>query len=147
MPNTSMLTIGQLARDAHVPLDTVRYYERRGLLPLPPRTAAGYRQYSVDTVRRVAFIKRAQALGLTLDEIADLLALRVTQGRACSTVEAQARTAIARLDGQLTEIRRMREALARLADACRDQHPTDECPLLDAIEPEARDETDAHSTG
>jgi DNA-binding transcriptional MerR regulator len=65
MSDTTMLTIGQVARHARVHLDTVRYYERRGLLPLPPRTAAGYRQYAPDTVRRVEFIKRAQALGFT----------------------------------------------------------------------------------
>jgi DNA-binding transcriptional MerR regulator len=72
-----MLTIGQVARRARVPLDTVPYYERRGLLPPPPRTPAGYRQYGPDTVRRVEFIKRAQGLGFTLEEIEALLSLRV----------------------------------------------------------------------
>ncbi len=141
-----MLTIGQVARRASVHLDTVRYYERRGLLPLPPRTAAGYRQFPPDTVRRVAFIKRAQALGFTLEEISGLLALRVTPGPGCTTVERRARSAIARLDGQLADLERMRRALGKLADACRVQHATDECPLLDAIEPQEEDETDGRST-
>ena len=141
-----MLTIGQVARRASVQLDTVRYYERRGLLPAPPRTAAGYRQYPPDTVRRVAFIKRAQALGFTLEEICGLLSLRATPGHSCTTVEAQARSAIARLDGQLAQLQRMRLALARLADACHSQHADDECPLLDAIEPQSEEGSDEHST-
>jgi Hg(II)-responsive transcriptional regulator len=136
-----MLTIGQLARRARVRLDTVRYYERRGLLPPPPRTAAGYRQYAPDTVRRVAFIKRAQTLGFTLDEIEQLLALRVTPGPGCAAVERSARSTIQRLDQQLADLQRMRGALARLADACHSQHATEECPLLDAIEPHEDDET------
>lgn len=116
-------------------LDTVRYYERRGLLPHPPRTTAGYRQCPPDTVRRMAFIKRAQALGFTLEEIGGLLSLRVTPGHRCASVEQQARSAIGRLDGQLDELQRMRLALKRLADACHSRHANDECPLLDAIEP------------
>ncbi len=137
----AMLTIGQVARRARVRLDTVRYYERRGLLPPPPRTAAGYRQYAPETVRRVAFIKRAQGLGFTLEEIERLLSLRVTPGPGCTAVERSARSAIARLDQQLADLQRMRAALSRLADACGSQHATDQCPLLDAIEPQADDET------
>lgn len=136
-----MLTIGQVARRARVRLDTLRYYERRGLLPPPPRTAAGYRQYAPETVRRVEFIKRAQALGFTLEEIEHLLALRVTPGPGCTTAEHSARSAIARIDHQLADLRRMRRALARLADACQSQHATDECPLLDAIEPDGDEHT------
>ena len=142
-----MLTIGQVARGARVHLDTVRYYERRGLLPPPPRTAAGYRQFPPDTVRRVAFIKRAQALGFTLEEIDGLLALRVTPGRRCANVARRASGAIARLDRQLAELQRMRGALARLAGACRSRHPTDDCPLLDAIEPRPEEAASGHSTG
>lgn len=136
-----MLTIGQVAQRAKVRLDTVRYYERRGLLPPPPRTAAGYRQYSAETIRRVGFIKRAQALGFTLDEIEQLLALRVTPGPGCTAVERSAQSAIARIDHQLADLQRMRAALARLADACHSQHASDECPLLDAIEPREDDDT------
>jgi DNA-binding transcriptional MerR regulator len=140
MSDTAMLTIGQVARRARVHLDTLRYYERRGLLPVPPRTAAGYRQYLPETVRRVEFIKRAQALGFTLDEIDGLLTLRVTPGRGCKTVERRARSAIARLDRHLAELHHMRRALARLTDACRAKHATDECPLLEAIEPHEGDD-------
>jgi len=73
------LTIGQLAQDAQVKVDTVRYYERRGLIPKPPRGKSGYRQYSPDDVARIQFIRRAQELGFTLNEIGELLALRKTK--------------------------------------------------------------------
>jgi DNA-binding transcriptional MerR regulator len=137
MMNSLTLTIGEVARRARVGLDTVRYYERRGLLADPPRTAAGYRQYPPDAARRVTFIKRAQALGFTLEEIAGLLALRVTPRQCCADVERQARSAIERLDGKLAELQEARVALARLADACHLDHANAECPLLEAIEPDA----------
>ncbi len=111
-----------------------------------PGQRRGYRQYPPDTVRRVTFIKRAQALGFTLEEIGGPLSLRVTPGHSCTTVEGQARSAIARLDGQLAELQRMRLALARLADACHSQPADGECPLLDAIEPQEENGTDELST-
>jgi MerR family copper efflux transcriptional regulator len=128
------LTIGAVAQRARVALDTVRYYERRGLLPPPPRTPAGYRQYPVDTVRRVTFIKRAQALGFTLVEITDLLALRSTADGSCDAVEREAQAAIARIDTKLAELGRMRSALDRLAATCRTAHLPAECPLLAALD-------------
>ena len=134
---TQTLTIGAVAQRAQVALDTVRYYERRGLLVPPPRTAAGYRQYPADTVRRVAFIKRAQALGFTLVEIADLLALRSTADGGCDAVEREAQAAIARIDGKLAELHRMRSALAQLAATCHGAHLPDECPLLTALDASA----------
>jgi MerR family copper efflux transcriptional regulator len=138
MAEALALTIGAVARRARVPLDTVRCYERRGLLPVPPRTAAGYRQYPVDTVRRVTFIKRAQALGFTLEEIAELLALRITAEGGpeggCEAVERQAQAAIGRIDTKLAELTRMRGALARLTTACRGTHLPDECPMLAALD-------------
>ncbi|MFZ5625232.1 MAG: heavy metal-responsive transcriptional regulator [Gemmatimonadota bacterium] len=138
-PEPPALTIGAVARRARVPLDTVRYYERRGLLPPPPRTAAGYRQYPAATVRRVAFIKRAQALGFTLEEIAELLALRTTAAGRCDAVEREAEAAIARIDTKLAELARMRGALVRLATACRGPHLPDECPMLAALDTPALD--------
>ena len=74
------LTIGRLARQGGVNLETIRYYERQGLLPKPPRTAAGYRMFPRETGRRLRFIKRAQELGFSLNEIRELLSLRMKQG-------------------------------------------------------------------
>ena len=82
-------TTGQLSKLAGVGVETVRYYERKGLLPVPPRSRSGYRQYDSEALRRVAFIRRAQGLGFTLAEIDELLSLRVTRDT-CSKVEAQA---------------------------------------------------------
>jgi Hg(II)-responsive transcriptional regulator len=128
------LTIGQVARQAGVHLETVRYYERRGLLPAPPRTAAGYRQYPPDVVRRVRFIKRAQGLGFTLDEIGGLLALRVHANRGCRGVEREAREVMARIGGQMVELEAIRTVLGRLVRACQQRQPTDDCPILEALE-------------
>jgi Hg(II)-responsive transcriptional regulator len=128
------LSIGQLARRADVNVDTLRYYERRALLPSPPRTAAGYRAYAPDAVRRVRFIKRAQRLGFTLDEIGDLLALRVTPGASCEAVEAKARETVARIDTKMMELEQMRSALSSLAATCRGRS-ADPCPILQALEP------------
>ena len=87
----SALKIGELARAADVGVETIRYYERRGLLTRPPRRASGYRQYPPQAVNRVRFIRRAQALGFTLREIEELLALRVDDERSCADVRALAR--------------------------------------------------------
>lgn len=137
MTAIASLTIGAVARRARVPLDTIRYYERRGLLPPPPRSSGGYRQYSTDAVRRVTFIKRAQALGFTLEEIAELLDLRITPGGTCDAVERRARAAMDRIESKLGELTRMRDAIARLVAACRSAHPPDECPMLTALDEDA----------
>jgi len=89
------MTIGKVASGAGVNLQTVRYYERRGLLPRPPRAASGYRQYDANAVARLRFIKRAQDLGFSLAEIGELLELRIEHGAACAAVEARAREKIA----------------------------------------------------
>jgi Hg(II)-responsive transcriptional regulator len=128
------LTIGQVAKAAEVNPETLRYYEREGLLPAPPRTAAGYRQYGADAVRRVRFMKRAQALGFTLAEIGTLLELRADRPAACGRVAAEAQQAMARIDGKIGELRRMRAALGSLVLACRASRTSAECPILDALE-------------
>jgi Hg(II)-responsive transcriptional regulator len=128
------LRIGQLARQAGVHLETVRYYERRGLLSQPPRSRSGYRQYPLETVRRVRFIKRAQSLGFTLEEIEDLLALRVQHRRGCGAVEQEARGVLTRVESRIAELERMRNVLTKLVVACRERRATEECPILDALE-------------
>lgn len=128
------LTIGQVASAAHVNVETIRYYERRGLMPPPERSRSGYRQYEPAAVRRLRFVKRAQALGFTLAEIGELLDLRADPVRSCEQVEAEASRAIARIDRQIEELERMREALAPLRRACHERPPGEECPILDALE-------------
>ena len=92
MINTSKpLNIGTLAKQAEVNIQTIRYYERRGLLPEPERTASNYRVYAADTVRRVRFIKRAQDLGFTLSEIKELLDLRASPRSCCEDVRARSK--------------------------------------------------------
>jgi MerR family transcriptional regulator, copper efflux regulator len=146
MTTHAPLTISAVARRARVPLDTIRYYERRGLLPAPPRSAGGYRQYSPDAVRRLTFIKRAQALGFTLEEIAELLAIQAVPDGACGAVERRARAAMRRIETKLDELTRMRDAISRLATACRSAHPADECPMLTALDEDAaRNGVDAPS--
>lgn len=128
------LTIGQVAKAAHVNIETIRYYEREGLIPAPPRTPAGYRQYTDEAVRRVRFMKRAQTLGFSLDEVGTLLAVRVRPGSACHEVVAEANKAIERIDHKIAELTRMRNALGTLADACRGRRALRECPILDVLE-------------
>lgn len=128
------LTIGELARKAGVNIQTVRYYERRGLMPKPARTRSGYRQYQPDAADRLRFIRRAQGLGFSLEEIAELLALRVRHVSACRAVEVRAREKIAVVDRKIEELQRMKDTLEGLAAACQAREPTSECPILEALE-------------
>jgi len=128
------LTIGQLATQGGVHLETIRYYERRGLLPRPPRTGSGYRAFSGEAVRRVRFIKRAQALGFSLREIEDLLTLRARPGRSCANVQAKAKAKIADIDKKLQQLSAMRGALSRLVATCARRGTTSACPILDSLD-------------
>ena len=130
------LTIGRVARDARVAIDTVRYYEREGLLEKPARTSSGYRQYSADAVARLRFIRQAKELGFSLNEVRELLALRVGARRSCGEVKARAERKIADVDRRVAQLKRVRKALSTLADACRGRGPTSQCPILDALEAE-----------
>src|SRR6267378_3981697 len=92
------LTIGRLAREARVNLETVRYYERRGLLPKPPRSDSGYRLFPMDAARRLRFIRRAQELGFSLKEIRELLSLRVSRSTTSRDIRARAEAKIVDID-------------------------------------------------
>lgn len=128
------LTIGQVASAAAVNIQTVRYYERRGLVPTPRRTPAGYRQYAEDAVARLRFIKHAQELGFSLREIQELLGLRVRHGAACDTVERKTRQKIEVVEQRISDLKRMKRTLERLAGACAARRPTDDCPILEVLE-------------
>ena len=130
---TNALRIGELASAAGVGVETIRYYERRGLLAQPPRRGSGYRQYPRHAVQRVRFIRRAQALGFTLREIEELLALRVDDERSCADVRALARTKLEDIERRVAELQQMGQALERVAARCRGRGPTSECPILEVL--------------
>ena len=131
------LRTGDLARQGGVHLETVRYYERRGLLPKPPRTSAGYRAFDVEAVRRLRFIKDAQALGFSLKEIKALLALRLDPRASCAEVRRRAEAKIADIDAKLRALRAMKRALVRLTAACAGRGPVSACPILESLEERA----------
>jgi MerR family transcriptional regulator, copper efflux regulator len=128
------MLIGQVAAAAAVNVQTLRYYERVGLVPRPARRASGYRTYPPDTVRRVRFIKRAQDLGFTLGEIGDLLALRRQSVTACERAQARAAATLDRIAEKIQDLERMRTGLATYVNACRRSRPLVECPLLRALD-------------
>jgi MerR family copper efflux transcriptional regulator len=128
------MTIGEVVELAGVPVPTVRYYERRGLIAEAPRTPAGYRQYGPETAERLRFIKRAQELGFTLEEIRELLELRVEDPAAGPVVEAKTREKISQVREKIRDLQRMEEVLDRLTAFCRSRTPTSESPILDARE-------------
>ncbi len=131
------LTIGQVANAARVNIQTIRYYERRGILLASRRTASGYRQYARDAVSRLRFIKHAQELGFSLKEIQELLGLRVRHTAACDAVEGKTRAKIQVVQQRIRDLQRMKRALERLAAACAARRPTDDCPILAAMEDHA----------
>lgn len=128
------LTIGKVAHSAGLAIDTVRYYEREGLLEKPARSASGYRHYRPDAIARLRFIRQAKELGFSLREIKELLTLRVEAGRSCADVRARAEAKIADVEQRVATLMRMKRALAKLASSCSGRGPTSECPILDALE-------------
>ena len=131
---TTTFSIGQLAKQAQVGIETIRYYERRGLLPDPPRRASGYRQYTPDSVSRLKFILHGKQLGFSLTEIAELLTLRVDPDTSCSQVRNRAEAKISDVHGKIEALLRIERALTKLVAECRGRGPTSECPILDALE-------------
>jgi MerR family copper efflux transcriptional regulator len=128
------MTVGKLAKTAGVNIETVRYYEQRGLLPKPSRKESGYRLYSQEDVRRLRFILRAKELGFSLREIQELLELRVDAKTNCDGVREQAEGKISDIEQKIADLERMREVLVKLATACRNRGATDACPVLEALE-------------
>ena len=128
------ITIGQLAKRASVGIETVRFYEREGLLEEPERRASGYREYHEDVVRRLLFIRRGKELGFSLKEIKQLLALRVDGRARCSAVEKRAEAKLSDIEEKIRQLQRIRRTLRKLTEACRNREATSDCPILDALE-------------
>jgi MerR family copper efflux transcriptional regulator len=130
------LTIGRLAREAGVNLETVRYYERRGLLPRPPRSSSGYRLFPAEAPRRLRFIRRAQELGFSLGEIRELLALRVSRASTSAEVKARAEAKLADIEARIKSLKSMKKTLLKLTKVCVGCGPIAECPILESLDRE-----------
>jgi len=129
------MTIGHLARAAGVNVETIRYYERIGLLRRPEAPEEGWRTYDEQALRRVRFVKRAQALGLSLDDARQLLDLRQDPTADCSEVRQIALAKLGEIEAKIHALVTLRDALRAVADACPGSGPPAECPILDAVEP------------
>jgi Hg(II)-responsive transcriptional regulator len=125
--------ISEAAEQAGVNVQTLRYYERRGLLPKPPRRTSGYREFPADAVRIVRFIKRAQELGFSLDEVEELLRLRKNSRRDRARIRRVAEQRVAQIDQKIDELTRMRKALSGLVHACHADADLD-CPIIEALD-------------
>ena len=126
------LNIGEVAAQAGVNRQTLRYYERRGILAEPERTAAGYRKYPSETVRVIRFIKRAQDLGFTLTEVEDLLTIRDTRSRTRARALASAK--LESIDSKVRDLLRMKAALETLVTTCACSGSASHCPILEAFD-------------
>ena len=127
------MRIGEVAATVGCNIQTVRYYERRGLLPAPKRTPSGYRNYPSDAVRLIRFIKRAQDLGFTLEEIEALLRLRNGQGRRRGEVRVVAEAKMRDIETKLARLQAMHRALNDLVESCARDRASPSCPILDAL--------------
>lgn len=131
--STQGQTIGALARAAGVNVETIRFYQRRGLLAEPDKPLGGIRRYGKAEVARVLFIKAAQRIGFTLDEVAQLLQL--DDGAHCSEARAIAEHKLADVRARLADLRRIEAALAQLVECCSSRRGQVSCPLIDALQP------------
>lgn len=128
---TTGITVGQLARAAAVNVETVRYYQRIGLLPMPRRDYGSVRRYLPDDLKRIRFIKRAQKLGFSLDEVALLLGL--SDGKHCAETKALAQTRLAVVEDKLADLEVIRKALKGLVAKCSRGSRGCGCPVIDAL--------------
>jgi MerR family mercuric resistance operon transcriptional regulator len=130
------LSIGEVARRAAVHVETLRYYERRGLVARPARGRSNYRRYPPETVRRIRFVKRAQELGFSLKEIKELLSLKAAPQARCEDVRERAVAKMCDIETRIRSLRRMKRALTKLVAECEGQRPVSDCPILESLNTE-----------
>ena len=130
------LTIGALAARAGINLQTIRYYEREGLIPPPPRKSSGHRAYSPEALRRLRFIRHTRQLGFSLKEIRDLLSLRREPGEPCLNVIRQVEARTADVEQKIAQLCAIRDALNRLSKSCDGSCPVSGCPILENLDAE-----------
>jgi MerR family mercuric resistance operon transcriptional regulator len=131
-----LMTIGNVSKQSGIGVETVRFYEKSGLIDEPPRTESGYRQYPPSTIVRIQFIKRAKELGFTLKEIKELLNLRLDPITTCEDVRLMAEEKLRNVRAKVRSLQGIEKALGELIGACAAGGPDGECPILEALEPD-----------
>ena len=128
-----VLTTGQLAKKVDVNIETIRYYERKGLIPKPNRKDSGYRQYPEEMIEQVLYIKHAKTQGFSLKEIKELLSIKHDPKTPCSEVMKRAQSKIEDIDGKIRTLKNMKKALSKLTNSCTGSGPARECSILDTV--------------
>jgi Cu(I)-responsive transcriptional regulator len=128
------MRIGEMASTTATNIETVRYYEKIGLLPAPARDTANYRSYGKEHLARLSFIRRARDLGFTLDQVRELLGLADDRLQSCAAVDAIATTHLTEIDRKIADLQSLRSELSRLIGDCR-QGTIDECLIIDSLAP------------
>ena len=128
-----MLQIGEVAKKSRVGVETVRFYERKGLISLPKRSASGYRQYSETAIRQIQFIQQAKTLGFSLNEIGELIKLKNTRKANCADIKSYAEAKIIDIQHKIDALERMKTALRPLVFRCKSSDPISDCPILNAL--------------
>ncbi len=130
-----MLKIGEVARQTDVGVETIRYYERIGLLSEPSRLASGYRQFDRSVVKRIQFIRNSKQLGFTLTEIRELLALWHDPNTRCQHVRQRAEMKIAEIESKVRALHAMKRSLKKIVCQCESNNTMDDCPIWDGLDP------------
>lgn len=130
---TASFTIGTVAKRVGVAIDTIRFYEREGLLPKPQRRPSGYRSYDEGAIAQLRFIRRAKHLGFTLEEIRELLTLSRDRRKGVGAVKKRAQQRLAVIDTRIVELQRVRDGLAELVESCPGHGAPERCPILRAL--------------
>ena len=132
---STLFSIGTLSKAAGCKVETIRYYERRGLIRQPPKPAEGYRTYPNATLARILFIKRAQELGFTLEEINNLLSLGESH---CSEIQELAEAKLASVREKINDLHRLEQVLEELVTKCRTNPDNAACPIVESLQPDPR---------
>jgi MerR family mercuric resistance operon transcriptional regulator len=127
-----VLSIGKLSQQSGVNIETIRYYEKIGVMPAPGRSAGGFRIYEPDHLKRLSFVRRGRLLGFSLDEIRSLLRLVDGHGHTCAEVHALMLSHLAEIRRKIRDLRRLQRAMAEMAARCSGES-VPECPIVDAL--------------
>lgn len=128
------MKIGTVAKKTGIGIETIRYYEKEGLIAIPNRGPSGYREYGDDVQIRLSFIRRAKDLGFSLKEVKELLSLKAKPKSKCESVKKKAAKKIADVEEKIDQLNVIRTALLGLVKSCKSESPTSDCPILDAFE-------------